>query len=194
MRTGELAVIILLIIIVLVYIKIKRGDLVYTESDIDSNKYLVRDVEDKKKAANLLARLKENITTLVTHLNNNINKYKEYEEYIKHLTSRIKSTDILESPSGSSYTSYSVNKGEQIVFCLRSKKFDGRMHDLNLIMYVMLHEISHVACPEYGHTALFKRIFKFITGVAVDIGLYKKIEFSKDPVEYCGLTISDSII
>lgn len=194
MRINELAVVVLLVMIVLVYIKIKRGDLVYTKSDIDSKQYLVRDVADKKKAANLLARLKGNIETIVYYLNKNIGKYKGYESYIRQLTSRIKSTDILESPSGSSYTSYSVNKGEQIVFCLRSKKFDGRIHDLNLIMYVMLHEISHVACPEYGHTQLFRKIFKFIAEVAVELGLYTKIEFNIDPKEYCGLTISDSII
>ena len=61
-------------------------------------------------------------------------------------------------------------------------------------MYVTLHEMAHVACPEFGHTPLFKNIFLFFTQVAIDLNLYRKIPFDEDPREYCGLTISDSII
>jgi hypothetical protein len=61
-------------------------------------------------------------------------------------------------------------------------------------MYVALHEISHVACPEVGHTELFKKIFHFITKIAINMGIYKKIDFAKNPVEYCGLTVSESIV
>ena len=61
-------------------------------------------------------------------------------------------------------------------------------------MYVTLHEIAHIACPEYGHTPLFNKIFAFFTETASDIGLYKKISFETSPREYCGLTISNSII
>ena len=61
-------------------------------------------------------------------------------------------------------------------------------------MYVALHEIAHIACPEYGHTDLFKKIFAFFVLVAMNIGIYKKIDFNYDPVDYCGLTITESII
>ena len=88
---------------------------------------------------------------------------------------------------------YSVNKGEQIVFCLRSKN-TGKLHSLNLVMYVALHEMAHVACPEYGHTKLFKKIFAFFTKTAIEMGIYERIPFNQRPEEYCGLTITDSII
>ena len=80
------------------------------------------------------------------------------------------------------------------MFCLRSKKHKDILHDFNLVMYVALHELSHVACPSYGHGDEFKKVFAFIATVAVDIGIYKKIEFNFKPEEYCGLTITDSII
>jgi hypothetical protein len=62
-------------------------------------------------------------------------------------------------------------------------------------MYVVLHEISHVACPIYdNHGPLFREIFSFITTTAVNMGLYKKIDFATNNTEYCGLNITDSII
>jgi hypothetical protein len=69
------------------------------------------------------------------------------------------------------------------------------LHDINLMMYVVLHEISHVACPVYdNHGPLFKKIFAFITNAAIKIGLYTKINFGTQPEEYCGLMITDSIV
>ena len=63
------------------------------------------------------------------------------------------------------------------------------------MMYVVLHEISHVACPIYdNHGPLFKEIFAFITNIAIKINIYKKIDFMQNPEEYCGLTITDSIV
>jgi len=170
-------------------------NLVYIESDIDNRKYLVRDLPDKQKAANILARLRLNLIQLSDHLySNKDTKYSGYEEYIDKLETKIKYIDISESSADSIYTSYSVNKGEQIIFCLREKNIDGNLHDVNLVMYVALHEIAHVACPEYGHTDLFKKIFAFFVLVAINIGIYKKIDFNYEPVNYCGLTITESII
>lgn len=71
---------------------------------------------------------------------------------------------------------------------------EDNIHEFNLVMYVLLHEISHVACPEYDHTPLFKKIFRFICQEAIDVGLYEKIDFVNTPKEYCGMGINESII
>ena len=131
---------------------------------------------------------------ITNYLYQNIGSYDEYQQYIIQLHDRIKNVVVIESSEDSVYTSYSVNKGEQIVFCLRSRKIKNQIHKFNLLMYVVLHEISHVACPEYGHTPLFTKIFAFITTVATQIGLYQKINFEYLPTEYCGLMITDSVI
>ena len=39
-----------------------------------------------------------------------------------------------------------------------------------------------------------KKIFAFLTTVAINIGMYQKIEFGTEPAEYCGLMITDSIV
>jgi len=192
---GTKTIIIIGLLLVLIYlIRSKTTNLKYVRSDIDDREYLVRDQPDKQQAANMLARIRSNIIKINDYLVSNIDKYPEMADYIKQLDQKLKYTEYSESTEDSTYTSYSVNKGEQLVFCLRSRRIPSKMHDINLIMYVTLHEMSHVACPEYGHGDLFKKIFGFITQVAIDQGFYKRIPFDKDPTEYCGLIISDSIV
>lgn len=181
-------------IIILYLLYQKYHNMTYVKSDIDDEFYLVRDVPDKISGANLLAQIKKNILIIDNHLTTNKSNYSTHTAHIEQLHNRIANVIITESSSDSSYTSYSVNKGEQIVFCLRSRDNNGKLHNINLIMYVVLHEISHVACPEYGHTELFKKIFAFITNIAIELKLYNKIPFGESAVEYCGLMITDSII
>lgn len=195
MGSYWILIFLLLLTILVIYIKYQTHDVVYVKSDIDNEYYMVRDLDDKQQAANLLAKIKQNIRILTKHLyDNKDTKYIEHRPYIMQLHNRIKNVIIMESSEDSVYTSYSVNKGEEIIFCLRSRKIRNQIHKFNLLMYVVLHEISHVACPEYGHTPLFKKIFAFITSVAIKNGLYQKIDFVNNPTEYCGLIINDSII
>lgn len=191
-----LALIIVFILVLSIFYKSTCTEVIYVESDIDNSSYLVRDLPDKQKAANMLARIKKNIFEITDYLvkNKETDMCKEYSSYIDQLVTKIQDVVINESSEDSKYTSYSVNKGEQLVFCLRSISDKNKIHDLNVLMYVVLHEIAHVACPEYGHTELFKKIFAFFTTVAVSMNMYTKIPFNETPVEYCGLTISDSII
>src|SRR5690606_2313072 len=149
--------IIMFLSIIFVFIKITKREVKYIKSDIDGREYLVRDLDDKQKASNMLARVRFNLVKLTDYLVANKNKYNKEKVYIDRLAEKIYTVTINESSEDSMYTSYSVNKGEQLVFCLRSKYYINKIHDLNLIMYVALHEIAHIACPEYGHTDLFKK-------------------------------------
>lgn len=167
----------------------------FLKSPLDQNYYMVRDLSDKDTAVIMLSTIKLNIIKLNDYLVKNKNdKYKEYQKYIEQLNDRIQSVTIAESKESSSSTSYSVNKGEELVFCLRSKREWNKFHNFNTIMYVALHEISHIACPEYGHGPLFKKIFAFITQVAIELNMYVHVDFNKSPEEYCGIYITESII
>lgn len=189
-----LIVLMILFVIIFLYFNIQYKDMTYVRSDVDGEYYLVRDVRDKHYAANLLARIKRNIYDVTDYVYQNKEKYPNMIPYIEQLNSRIANVIIHESSTHSKYTSYSVNKGEQLIFCVRTSKTGNSIHDMNLMMYVVLHEMAHVGCPEYGHTPLFKKIFAFLCHRAIEINLYEKIDFREDPSEYCGMTITDSII
>jgi predicted metal-dependent hydrolase len=57
----------------------------------------------------------------------------------------------------SSNESYTVNK-RHVHLCLRNQE-SGKPYPINMLMYVALHEIAHVMCPEIGHTPLFHTTF-----------------------------------
>lgn len=166
----------------------------YVKSTIDNKYYLVLDLPDKQDTANELAQIRQNIKKLAKYMaSNDSGKHKKNAEYLRE---KLKHVIVAENINDFYYTSYSVNKGERLVFCTRSKKgqHNGMKHDMNLMMYVVLHEISHIMCPEYGHGETFKEIFKYVTNCAIEIGIYNPIDFRTKPTEYCGMMITDSIV
>ena len=172
----------------------------YVKSDIDNKFYIVRDLHDKQIACNMIASIKKNIIILINYISQHKNdKYKDYNTNIERLENRIYNVNISENPNKNKDTSYSINKGDELVLCLRSKSSLDTFHTNNLIFYVVLHEISHIASPFYepsfnGHGPQFKRVFGFLTEVAIELNLYNKIDFNKKSEEYCGMYITDSII
>lgn len=178
------------LIVLIIYYKLNYYEMTFVRSTIDNKKYLVRDLPDKQEAANLLSEIRTNILKLTTSLKNSDNKY------MPQLISRINNTKFSENGKNNNYTSYSISKGEELVFCLRSKASPNftQLHDINLIMYVALHELAHIACPIYGHGPPFPEIFSFLATKAVEIGIYNRIDFNNNHTEYCGLTIKESII
>ena len=176
---------IILIIISIIIIKYiyKPGE--YIKSTIDNKEYFVEDNEDKQLSADTLAQIRRNINLLVKQIKNNPKK--EYEEYIKDLDKKIKNIDISENTTNFN-TSYSINKKE-LVFCLKSK-INHKIHNLNLLMYVVIHEVAHLMNPEYGHGELFKEIFNYLLNNAQSIGIYTPINFNLNPQEYCGMNIN----
>lgn len=158
-------------------------------------KYMVHDDEFKNQKAELLSRIVENMFILKNHLVKNKDTFTEYKEYINQLQENFSDnrTTIYETDPSSDLTSYSVNKGEEVSFCLKSKK-DGKLHTLNLLMYVAIHEMAHMACPEIGHGSLFRKIFKRFTEEAMSLGLYRKEDYNEKPTEYCGMILSSSIV
>lgn len=191
--------IILTFIVIYSYFHYNYPNMTYVKSSLNNKYYLVQNVQDKLNSANMLAKINNNILLLSEYLYDHRDDKEnlEYKEYIELLYNKAPHIILTESTPDSKYTSYSVNKGEQIVFCLRTKSIsgNGKLHDINLVTYVVLHEISHVACPIYdNHGPLFNKIFAFITKNAIKIKIYNKIDFNKNPEEYCGMTITDSII
>ena len=190
-------IILILILFLIVYIFYNntyyKDNLINQISTVDNEEYFVRNVEDKSIAANTLATIKNNIKKLVLHLKKNISQYDSEKEYINNLVKRTKQINIMETPNDEKNTSYTINKGEKIVICLRSK-FLSEIHDINTIMYVVIHELAHVGCPEYGHTPLFKKIFIFLLKESHKINIYTPVDYRKKPQDYCGMTINEYLL
>ena len=114
------------------------------------------------------------------YLKVNIDKFPENMSYIKDLVSRTKTINIMETPQDEKYTSYTVNKGEKIVFCLRDKDGEEKLVKENIMMFVSLHELAHLMTESVGHEPEFWDNFRILLRVAISNGLYKHIDFNKE--------------
>ena len=103
-----------------------------------------------------------------------------------------KPNNVVESSPGNKYTSYSINKGEKIVFCLRSKTEQQELVDLNTMMFVAIHELAHRMSVRVGRHKECLDNMKFLLKKGVEIDVYTKQDFNKLPKEYCGTMITDT--
>ena len=187
-KAITLFTIVFLVITVFIFLESKNNDVVYVKSTIDNKSYLVRNLPDKVKAANMLAKTRKKLLDLCNILEKKYNKNKA----INRLVYNFRPDNLSEGASSNKYTSYSVNKGEKIVFCLRSRNSKEDLVQENTMMFVALHELAHVMTKSIGHTDEFWNNFKFLLKHAIAHGLYVKQDFKKKPVKYCGTMITDS--
>ena len=158
-------------------------------SDINGNTYCVRDRTKLKLAANKLANLNNKLNSLVKHLGET---YPD-KDNVKRLVKRYNPKAFFETLPTSEYTAYSENKGEKLAFCLDTEKNNnGKLIDDNTLMYVALHELSHIASISIGHNDEFWDNFKFIITEAKKIQIYNPIDYKKNNARYCGMNITDN--
>jgi len=164
------------------------NEVTYVKSNVDNNEYLVRNLEDKEKAANTLATLRLKLEKLCNIMKN---KYPNDESVIR-MNEKFNPDNITESGKNNQYTSYSVNKGEKLVFCIRQKDEKETIVDENTLSFVSIHELAHIMTKSVGHTPEFWSNFKRLLKEAINNNLYTKENYSTNPKEYCGIKVTDS--
>ena len=164
------------------------SEVMYIKSSIDNNEYLVRNADNKEEAADMLAKLRIKLEKICEKM---VKKYPKDESVIR-MNERFNPNNISESGKSSQYTSYSVNKGEKIVFCIRQKDENQTLVDENTVTFVAIHELSHIMTKSTGHTKEFWDNFKRLLKEAIENNLYTKEDYSSNPKEYCGIKVSDS--
>ena len=231
-------IIITLIIIIYKYFESQSYDIVMVKSNLNGKSYLVRNVENKQEAADLLATIAIKLEKLVNIINdsgyetiytkymkptidkeNQSNDKKSNEnkdiiegqdggnsdsttletdikqklkDDIKRLYKNFNPEAFSETTPDAKYTSYSVNKGEKIVFCLRDKKEGEKLVKENIMTFVSIHELAHLMTKSIGHEPEFWANFKLLLKISIDNGIYKNIDFNSTPKPYCGINITDT--
>lgn len=190
MNFIDSVIFVIMLLLITFYIQSHSFEVEYVVSNVDGRRYLVKGLPDKKEAADVLAKLNKKLQKLINEMKS---MYPEDED-VRRLANNYNPDNLSEGTDESNYTSYSVNKGEQIVFCLRSRDGRNKLVPMNVLTYVAIHELAHLMTKEIGHPPVFWKNFKRLLVVAVEKNIYQKTDYSSKPTKYCGLTIKSSVI
>jgi|688.fasta_scaffold1026590_1 hypothetical protein len=92
------------------------------------------------------------------------------EQYTGGILDGLNSKNILDSISlYKGDKSYTINK-QKIFLCLTDEK--GEYYNMNMLIFVTLHEIAHCLCDEIGHTNKFNDIFNELLEKAIKMKIY----------------------
>lgn len=161
-------------------------------SNVDGNRYCVREKEAMQDSADLLAKVAERCSQTVEYMKK---KYPT-DSRVKRLGNGFNPKNINETLPTSKLTAYSENKGEKVAFCLNKSKAPSHTNDelidIDTVTFVALHELSHIMCKSYGHKQEFWDNFKFILDNAKEANIYHPTDYKKKPQDYCGMVINDN--
>jgi len=191
MKLGIFGIIVMVfvgIIILKIYNESEMFQLKCIISDVDGNKYCVRETAKLELVADLLAKITKNMKDLVTHMGETYPERKNVQRLVKNFNPK----KIYETLPTSEYTAYSENKGEKLAFCTTTTKKGNKLIDENTLTFVAIHELSHLATKSVGHTDEFWSNFKFLLKEAKKEKIYNPVDYKKNPQPYCGMTITDN--
>jgi len=183
-----------LVLVVAAYVcmnwKQSQYPVAYVKSNVDGQLYLVRNLPDKQDCADRLARVREKLLRLRTHLEQS---HKD-KPFVKNILTNFDCTAdrFTESTPEAQYTSYTVNKGDKIHMCLRQRDAKEQLVSEHIITFVALHEMAHCGTTSIGHTPDFWNHFAWLLTQAEAMRIYEYTDFAAHPVEYCGIHITDS--
>jgi len=185
---GYVLIVFIIIIVYKIYSDSDMAQLKCIISDVDGNKYCVRERKKLNEAADHLAEVSVNLKLLVKDCKENFPD----TEITKNLTKGFNPKKIIETLPTSEFTAYSENKGEKLAFCLQKEKGQSKLIDINTLTFVAIHELAHIASTQVGHGDEFWNNFKFLLIRAKEINIYKPQDYKKNPERYCGMEITDN--
>lgn len=160
----------------------------------DGHEYEMQNLPKKEDAVKIMSSIRGSLIKLHEYYKGDIGLANDPP--VARFISRFSMDVFVENDMASADTSYSENKGQKIVICLRDKTNAPQypLVDQNTIMFVVLHEMAHLMTETIGHTQEFWSNFKRILGDAVQIGIYSPVNYAQKPTPYCGMKITDSPI
>lgn len=149
--------------------------------------FLVLDDKLSEKSAQVLCDVDKRVNKLLTQLD------RLDSTQAANLRSRYNDLKIVEA----SKESYTINKAvghfDKIHICLKK---DGKFFDIDTIMFVVIHELTHVMRNEYdlfnAHPISFWRDNKKLLIIAESAGVMRNIDYRASPIDYCSKIINSN--
>lgn len=160
-----------------VCVMFRSRDMVGMQSNVTGKQYSVRKAPDSQAMADRLATLEQRLHQLLDGADSVV----PGDPRIAAI--RRKWDGTLAEVEASDEVAFSVDKAS-IHVCLRNSA--GAIEDLNTSMFVLLHELAHVATPAYGHTDEFWANMRFLLELAERLRLYVYENYDAAATTFCG--------
>lgn len=170
-------------VLLALFLTLRPRAMVAVHSSITGKQYMVRRLPDRQLMADRLATLEQRMHRLVE----GATALMPDDPRVAAIRSRWDGT--LSEVESVEDAAYSVGK-TSIHVCLRDR--DGRVEDLNTSMFVLVHELAHVATAEYDHTPQFWANMRFLLELAERLGVYRYEDYDDKATTFCGHTLGAS--
>ena len=179
----------ILILICVIFLRYGIEALENRYSNVSKKSYYIREeLPNSDETADVIGKLELFIDKFVAYLDSKVPNDKR----VKRLKDRLYDVKIEESPMEEGVSSYTINKGELISMCVRHKKKNKNFHDYQTLLFVLIHELAHVASISKGHNREFMTNFKFLLKHAVESKMYYAQDYSNSPITYCGVKVTNN--
>jgi len=173
-----------LVIVVVLKNIFQPKNIIKKTSKNDKIEYIVRDLENSQDAAEKLASINTKLRKLIDSLD------EDERDGIDRLKDRYNPHKLTETEENSKYTSYSLNKGEKIALCIRKKEDNLKFENENTVIFVAIHELSHIMTESVGHEKEFWDNMAFLLEKADKLNIYDPVDYNENNIDYCGMEIT----
>lgn len=192
-------VVIGIIIIIIGYLWYQQSDwlqLKCQQSTTNGKTYCVRPRENARKqqeAVNLLGDTVDKCQRLVEY----VSRRYPNDKRVQRLSERFDAKVMTETVPSSDMTAYSENKGEKVATCLNKvggndEKANNELTDESTLMFVALHELTHIMTVQEGHPQIFWHNFRWLLTAAKEAGIHEPVDYKQTPQPFCGMKINDN--
>ena len=177
---------ILIILVIIFFCNRNYESFTKYESSSNDQEYLVQDFTDSKTVANTFSEIEKTINKFVNIL---IKKHPNDKRVIR-LKNNLKNTKYEESSFNDDTSSFTINKGELMSICVRHQDDRKKFHNMNTMMFVVLHELAHVMSVSIGHGKEFMDNFRFLLKESKECKVYDPVDYSINNMNYCGVKVT----
>lgn len=158
--------------------------LVAVRSQLTGKTYIVRNEHSAALVADRLAALEARVREFLDRAE----QLAPGDPRLRNIRNRWDGT-LAETTHSDADAAFSIDK-QAISLCVR--RADGTLEPENTSMFVLLHELGHVATDTYGHRREFWANMRFLLELAEAAGSYVYEDFDSDTISYCGTLLRDS--
>ncbi len=142
---------------------------------------------DRARASRILETIHSNLERLILYVNSKYPSSSMYRLFIDRMMRGYRSEAIQEThPLKPGETSYVVGNGDIFSLCIRHIEGGNyEYHDINTLMFVSIHELSHIGADDISHEEIFWKVFRWLLLNASEAGVYNPVDYKHNPVMYC---------